>query len=200
MRLEAVDKYIDKQADFAQEILSHFRGLVHSTNEQVTEAIKWGMPFFLYDGKIFGHMAGFKKHCAIGFWKYGKAVPEEELKASEAMGHLGRIGSMSDLPEDEVLREAIRDAIRFSQEEAPQTKKKKPVQKKFVLPDALKEALGNNDKARLSFEKFTYSQQKEYADWISDAKTDATVQKRLSETISNLEEGKTRHWKYQRKK
>ena len=42
------------------------------------------------------------------------------------------------------------------------------------------------------------SKKKEYVEWITEAKTDATRDKRLSTTIEWLAEGKARNWKYQK--
>ena len=58
-------------------------------------------------------------------------------------------------------------------------------------------ALKKNAKARKTFEGFTPSQQRDYVDWLTEAKQDATREKRLATTIEWLAEGKPRHWKYQ---
>ena len=47
------------------------------------------MPFFMGGGRILGHMAAFKQHCAPGFWQAGEAA--DRGKAGEAMGPFGRI-------------------------------------------------------------------------------------------------------------
>ena len=39
----------------------------------------------------------------------------------------------------------------------------------------------------------------EYVDWITEAKTDETRKKRLENAVEWMSEGKTRHWKYQKK-
>lgn len=63
-----VDVYIEKSADFAKPILNHIRKVIHDACPEVEEAVKWGMPFFLYKGPMC-NMAAFKEHCAFGFWK-----------------------------------------------------------------------------------------------------------------------------------
>ena len=42
------------------------------------------------------------------------------------------------------------------------------------------------------------SQRREYSEWILEAKTDATRDKRLGIAAGWIAEGKTRNWKYQR--
>ena len=53
------------------------------------------------------------------------------------------------------------------------------------------------DAAADTFNNFPYSKKKDYVEWITEAKTDATREKRLATTIEWLAEGKSRHWKYQ---
>ncbi|MBS1661987.1 MAG: YdeI/OmpD-associated family protein, partial [Bacteroidetes bacterium] len=53
--------------------------------------------------------------------------------------------------------------------------------------------------AKETFEAFPPSHRREYIEWISEAKTEATKEKRVATTIEWLVEGKSRHWKYQKK-
>src|SRR5437588_13031569 len=91
-----VDAYIKRAQPFARPSLNHLRKLVHRGCPDVEETIKWKMPFFERKG-IICFMAAFKEHCAFGFWK-GQRIFGDENKG--AMGHLGRITAISDLPND----------------------------------------------------------------------------------------------------
>ncbi|MCX6304109.1 MAG: YdeI/OmpD-associated family protein [Bacteroidetes bacterium] len=76
---------------------------------------------------------------------------------------------------------------------------KKPTDKEkaeLVVPDDLLAALGKNLAAQVFFDKFSYSQRKEYVMWINEAKTEATRKKRVATTVEWSAEGKTRNWKY----
>ena len=66
------------------------------------------------------------------------------------------------------------------------------------MPGYFRKALGKNKKAAETFEGFSYSHKKEYLEWITEAKTDATRQKRLATTLQWLTERKSRNWKYER--
>src|SRR4051794_9461522 len=94
-----IDAYIDKSAPFAKPVLQHIRTLVHQVCPEVQETIKWGMPFFDHKG-IICNMAAFKNHCSLGFFKAGlmKSAAELQVNNEEAMGHLGKITSLRDLP------------------------------------------------------------------------------------------------------
>ena len=75
-------------------------------------------------------------------------------------------------------------------------RKKLVVKKELIIPKELIAALNKNKKAKTTFENFSESGKREYAEWISDAKTDATKNKRLADAIAWMEEGKPRLWKY----
>ena len=47
-----IDAYIERAAPFAQPILARLREQVHAACPEVEEGIKWGMPSFVYGGKI----------------------------------------------------------------------------------------------------------------------------------------------------
>ncbi len=66
----------------------------------------------------------------------------------------------------------------------------------LAAPDYLLAALGANQRARATFEAGSPSFKREYVEWLVDAKTDVTRDKRLAQTIEWLAEGKSRNWKY----
>ena len=107
-----IDAYIAKAAPFARPILKKIRASVHAACPKAEETIKWRMPFFLSNGKIVCFMAAFKAHAAFGFWKGAKkaALGGSAGKAGEAMGQLGRLTSVADLPPEATFRGWIRKA------------------------------------------------------------------------------------------
>ncbi len=191
-----VDAYIDKANDFAKPILKHIRKVVHETCPDFVESKKWSFPHFGYKGEMMCSMAAFKEHCAFNFWKQSlldkTAFPEEKT----AMGSFGRITSLEDLPSEKTLKKLIKDAMKLN-DAGIKVKKTVAPKKDLVVPDVLLEALAKNEKAAATFEKFPYSCRKEYIEWITDAKTEPTRDKRLATTIEWLAEGKRRNWKYE---
>ena len=65
-----------------------------------------------------------------------------------------------------------------------------------VVPDDLAAALGRNKKAQAAFDEFSPSHRREYIEWITEARTDATRTKRRQQALAWLAEGKPRNWKY----
>lgn len=193
-----IDAYInDKTADFAKPILAHLRQLVHTACPEVTETMKWSMPFFDYKGPL-ANMASFKAHCAFGFWKQSlmesDAIPAEKT----AMGAFGRITAIEDLPDDATMIALIKQAVKLNEDGVKVEKKAPTTDKTLVVPEILIAALEQNPQASEHFNNFPYSKKKDYIEWINEAKSDATREKRLATTIEQLAEGKSRHWKYEK--
>jgi len=196
-----VDAYIANAAPFSKPVLMHFRGLVHKACPDVEESIKWSHPNFAYKGIMCG-MAAFKEHCAIGFWKSALMRDAEKLKAGNegAMGNMGRIASLKDLPSDKILIAYIKEAAMLNEEAKKLPPKKKNVEKKELTISAeLIKALEKNKKAKSVFENFSYTNKKDYAEWIAEAKTEKTKTARLATAVEWIAEGKIRNWKYLRK-
>ena len=196
-----VDEYILKSADFAKPILKHLRSLVHRSCPQVVETIKWGFPNFDYKGMMCS-MAAFKQHCAFSFWKSALMKDAKEMMGENeyAMGHLGKIRSLTDLPPDKKITAWIKEAMKLNDNDVKLPERKKSAAPKEVeIPDCLQKALNKNRIAATTFNHFSPSHKKEYIEWINEAKTDETKNKRIATTIEWLLEGKSRNWKYVRK-
>ena len=198
-----IDDYIAKSAEFARPILAHIRKLVHKGCPDVTETMKWSMPFFECNGTIVCNMAAFKEHCAFGFWNASLLKDPEgilQVKDKKAMGHLDRITSLKDLPADKIMVAYIKEAAQLIREgkNIPARVKKEP-KKELPMPAVLTAALKKNKKAQATFEAFPPSHRREYIEWISEAKTEETRDKRVATTLEWLVEGKSRNWKYEKK-
>ncbi len=200
-----IDAYIAKSADFAKPILSHIRELVHKACPDVEEKMKWSMPFFDYKGEMLCHMASFKQHAVMGFWKavlMKDAVLLENARAETAMGHLGKLASLKDLPPDKKISAWIKEAMQLNDKGIKLPAKVKPTEKEkkeLTVPDYFIKALAKNKKAKQVFENFAYSHKKEYVMWITEAKTEDTRIKRMVTALEWMVEGKRRMWKYEKK-
>jgi uncharacterized protein YdeI (YjbR/CyaY-like superfamily) len=191
-----VDAYVAKSAEFARPILNHLRDVVHAACPDVEETMKWSFPHFTYKGMLC-HMAAFKEHCAFGFWKGSLIVENGEGDVEKAMGQFGRITRLSDLPSKKVLSGYIKGAMKLNEDGVKTPSRAKPkVSKELVVPDDLARALEGNAAARAAFENFSPSHKREYVEWLTEAKTEATRTRRLETALEWMAEGKSRHWKY----
>jgi hypothetical protein len=60
------------------------------------------------------------------------------------------------------------------------------------VPQALANALADDSEARAAFDRLAYTHRKEYARWIDEAKREETRQRRVTQAIEMLRQGKTR--------
>ncbi len=161
---EKVTEYIEKARPSLQPILKHIRELVHKTNKDVEEKIKWGMPHFDYKGMYCG-IAAMKQHCGFGFWKAGLLKdPENYIAKGEdaGMGSFGRITSLKDLPPDKALIDFLKQAKDLNDNDVKTEARPKKEKAELVLPDAAFKVLQKNKKANTTFQNFSLSQRRDY--------------------------------------
>jgi uncharacterized protein YdeI (YjbR/CyaY-like superfamily) len=193
-----IDAYIANAAAFARPLLEHVRDSVHAACPEVDETLKWGFPHFMHGGRILCGVAAFKQHVAFGFW-LGDQVTGAPGRA-DAMGQLGRIESAADLPSTRMLVAWVRKAMRLAAAGAtPRARAQKPPRPPAEVPADLAAALARHRKARATFDAFSVSHRREYIEWITEAKREATRAQRLATTLEWLAEGKARNWKYERR-
>jgi len=192
-----IDAYIARQAEFARPILEHLRAAVHAAYPDVEEALRWGMPAFLHQGKLLCSMAAFKAHATFGFWKGALVTATEELER-KAMGQFGRITSLADLPDEAAIRAMVKKAISLAEQGVQAARPKKAPKPKLDVPEDFRAALDASPAAAAQFEAFSSSARRDYLDWFAEAKRPETRAKRIAQAVEWIAEGKKRHWKYER--
>ena len=92
----------------------------------------------------------------------------------------------------------VKEAVALNDEGVKVPSRSRPKNKKKVLvvPDDLMNALRKNTKALASFQGFTYTNKKDYVEWVTEAKREDTRKRRLDTAVEWMAEGKTRNWKY----
>ena len=186
-----IDSYIASAQPFARPILQRVRERVHAIVPDIEEAMKWSHPTYLKAGKIMLGTAAFKAHAIVNFWR-GK---ELGLDAEEsAMGQLGKLTSVAQLPRD--LDAMIARAAELAGS-APAPKPRRDPKPAPAMHPEFAAALAAAPKARVALDSFPPSAQRDYLEWVSDAKQDATRAKRIATAVEWLSEGKRRNWKYE---
>jgi uncharacterized protein YdeI (YjbR/CyaY-like superfamily) len=193
MRDPRVDDLIKKAPEFARPILKELRERVHEACPGVVETIKWRNASFEYRGLLCG-MAAFKQHCAFGFWKHDLVLGSNP-KAEEAMGSFGKLTKLADLPPKAKFAALVKKAMTLN-EEGVKTVRPKHARKPIPMHPDLEVALAKSRKARGTFDAFSPSQQRDYLEWIAEAKQDATRARRVTQAVAWMAQGKPRHWKY----
>ncbi|HEY7188422.1 MAG TPA: YdeI/OmpD-associated family protein [Vicinamibacterales bacterium] len=188
-----IDAYITKAAPFAKPIITHVREVVHEACPEIVETLKWGHPSFDHHGIVCG-VAAFKAHCVLSFWKAALLGDAALLQR--------QVASVADLPGRRDFVRLVKQAAKLNEDgvTVPEEPRKRPSETRPLdVPDVLTNALRKNKKAQTTFDAFSHTNKKDYVDWITDAKSDDTRQKRLEQAIEWMAEGKPRNWKYQKK-
>ena len=192
-----IDAYIAKAQPFAQPILTHIRTTVLSVSPELEETLKWSHPSFMYHGIVCG-MAAFKQHVAFGFWKGKLLLDTKGMPVDEAMGQFGRITKIADLPSKRELVGYVRKAMKLN-EDGVVVKREVKARKPILMPAVLRAALAKAPKAKSTYDGLSPSHQRDYLEWVTEARTEATRDQRIATTIEWLKQGKHRNWKYERK-
>ena len=187
-----IDAYIAKAQPFARPILEKVRERVHAVMPDVEEAMKWSIPAYCRNGKIVLGTAAFKEHAVVNFWR-GQELGFEAKDG--AMGQLGKLTNVNDLPAE--LDAMIVTAAELSMSApAPRKTKHAPKPPPDMHPD-FATALERVPNAKAALDAFPPSAQREYLEWVAEAKQDSTRAKRITDAVEWLSEGKRRHWKYE---
>jgi len=189
-----IDAYIAKAQPFARPILKYIRKAVHAGCPAVEETLKWNHPSFMYRGILCG-MAAFREHVTFGFWK-ASAMSGVGARAGEAAGQFGRITSVGDLPGEKAMAALVRQAAALHDQGVKAPRVKTAPKPPIPEPDDFTAALKKNRKALETYERFSPSARRDYLEWITEAKSDSTRQRRLATAIEWMAEGKQRNWKY----
>ena len=188
-----VDAYIARVQPFAQPILTHLRALVHAHAPGAAETLKWGVPHFVLNGQNLAGMAAFKDHATFGFWR------DEEVTVSPrntgAMGSMGRLASLADLPGDDAMAAWIEKAAALCSEGKAKRPKSEP-KAALDLPGDLGAALGASAAAQGHWDAFSPGKRRDYIEWVLEAKREETRAKRIETIVAQVAEGKDRNWKY----
>lgn len=189
------DAYLEKAPAFARPILRELRRRMHAACPDVVETIKWRNLSFEYQGLLAG-MAAFKAHVAFGFWKDELLRQEKALRPT--LEKVGRVTEPAGLPSAALFRKAVQRAMALNRDGVKVVRKKPAARPAIAMHPAFARALAAVAAAQATFDAFPPGKQREYLEWIAEAKQEQTRDKRIEQAVEWLAEGKSRHWKYQR--
>ena len=189
-----VDEYINKKAnDWQQPILTTLRKCILECG--LTEEIKWGIPSYNHHGNVVG-FAAFKNHC--GLWFHEGALLKDSSKVL-MNAQEGKTTAMrqwrfeeGDRVDEKLVKEYVSEAA-LNMEKGIKTPKKRI---EVVVPEMLQTAMETEPKVLKFFNSLAPSHRREYSEYISEAKQEATKLRRLDKVMGLLREGKGLHDKY----
>jgi uncharacterized protein YdeI (YjbR/CyaY-like superfamily) len=195
--LATVDEYIGHLQMWREEIIL-LREIVLSTG--LTETIKWGGPCYQWQQNNVVGLAAFKNYTGIWFFQGGMLEDKNHLLMNAQEGKTKAMRQWRFSSKNEILNAPICEYIFESIENFKIGKKKgaAPKEKNFILPQSLQSTLDADAGIYGKWILFSPSSQREFAEYISEAKRDTTRQYRLKKVVVLIRENKSLHDKYKK--
>ena len=193
--MDEVINYIEKKQQWKLE-LELLRKVVLACD--LEETIKWGAPVYMSNGKNILGLSAFKSYVGLWFFQGGtlKDTHKVLMNAQEGKTAAMRQWRFSSLEEIDVdlINAYVKEAVE-NQEKGNIIKPQKNT-KPLIIHPLLQKELASNTEFSKQFESFSLSKKREYADHISEAKREATQQKRLEKIIPMILNGVGLYDKY----
>lgn len=186
-RATSVDDYIARHPQW-RVALEKLRRILTAT--ELVETVKWGGPCYTIDGKNVVGLAAFTNY--VGLWFHqgvflsdpDKVLINAQEGTTKALRQL-RFGSDKEI-EVATVKAYVAEAIaNQKQGKALKADRSKPV----VVPAALRTALAKRPQAKKAFAVLSKGRQREYAEYVAEAKRDETRASRLAKILSMIEAG-----------
>lgn len=177
MPVKNFEDYIEKHSQWENE-LRQLREVILLTN--LEETIKWGAPTYTLKNKNVVSLGGFKNHYALWFFNGALLKKNTNLLVNAQEGKTKALRQIKFTKEDAIdspiLKAYIEEAIQLQQEGKSVLIQKN---KELIIPMELTQYFQKNPEMETSFLNLTKGKQREYADYIREAKRSSTKIKRL---------------------
>lgn len=195
-KVKSVEEFFSNLEAWHSE-LSVLRSVLLST--ELKEEVKWGIPTYVLNGKNVVAFSGFKNHFALWFFNGSFLTDKAKVLVNAQEGKTKGLRQWRFTAEADIDREALLVYILEAIENQKQGKEIKPDKKmSVVIPDELKEAIASDEELFESFDALTKGRQKEYCNYITEAKREATKVKRLQKIIPMIKNGVGLNDKYKK--
>ncbi|HMI06558.1 MAG TPA: DUF1801 domain-containing protein [Flavobacterium sp.] len=182
------EKHIwDKVSGWAEE-LELLKAIINKT--ELIETEKWGGPVYTVNNKNVVGIGGFKNYFTIWFFNgvFLKDAKKLLVNANEGVTkslRQWRFASAAELDEKLILQ-YLEEAI--ANEKAGKTIPPEQKSKSFEVPEILKLALGKENLTG-DFAKFTPFKQREFAEYVAEAKQEKTKLSRIEKVLPMIRDG-----------
>ena len=184
---KTVDQYIDNADHWRDELMKLRRIL---TGTRLEETIKWGAPCYTLDGRNVVGIGAFKSY--VGLWFYQGALlsdPDDVLINAQAGKTKAlrqwRFTSGKDI-KVRAIKAYVKEAIELAASgQHIEAARGKPV----VVPPELAAVFAADKGAARAFERLTPGKRREYADYVAEAKREATKARRIEKILPMIADG-----------
>jgi uncharacterized protein YdeI (YjbR/CyaY-like superfamily) len=171
-----------------KKIMDTLKSIIEQTELQ--HATKWGIDVYTYQGQNIIGIAAFKSY--VGIWFYSGVHLSDPfhvlVNAQEGKTKSQRQWRFHDIDEihPEIILSYINEAIENAKKGIKPVSQKR---KETEIPPILCEALSSNEELSFCFEKLSPYKQKEYANYIHEAKREATQIARMEKIKPMIMQG-----------
>jgi uncharacterized protein YdeI (YjbR/CyaY-like superfamily) len=178
---KTVDEYILNVKE-GSGILIVLRELINLT--ELKETVKWGIPVYTINDKNVLGIAAFKTY--VGLWFYNGSFLKDDagvlVNASEGVTKAMRQWRFTSVDEidDKLVLKYVNEAIENQKQgKELKTERNKPI----IIPDELQFEFAEDKELENGFNRFTPGKQREFVNYISEAKTTETRKARVQKVI-----------------
>lgn len=183
-----VDAYIEAHPKWGMQ-LKKLRNILKKFPFE--ETLKWGIPVFVYQGKNLIGMAAFKNHFALWFYEGALLSRNQELLENAQEGKTKYLRQIKFDENSEIKTDVLIKYIKESVELAKSgVKVKINPSKELIIPIELSEQLKNDPDFEKAFSELSLAKQKEYSEYINEAKRRETKIRRLKKISPMIKSGK----------
>lgn len=191
-RHRTVEAYIDNAPKWQDE-LRNLRKILLST--RLAETVKWGAPCYVHEGKNVVGIGAFKSYVGLWFHQGALLSDPEGVLINAQEGKTKALRQWRFESTNEIKARAIKAYVKEAIELQEQGKEIKPARNKAVkistekISAELASALTKNKRAKNAFDELTPGKQREYANYIAEAKREATRESRIKKIIPMILKG-----------
>ena len=166
-------------------------------NTELEETTKWGGPCFTINGKNVLGLGGFKSYVGIWFHQGALLKDPQKVLINASEGKTKALRQWRFQSKKEINPKLVKAYVLEAIENAKQGKEIKPAkQKQVAMPDELKKALAKDKKLNALFTSLTPFRQREYMEYIGEAKQEKTRLARVEKSLPLILKGIGLHDKY----
>lgn len=186
-KAKSVEAYIEKHSDWS-ELLTGLRAVLLDT--ELSEKIKWGAPVYTLDNKNIVGFSAFKNHAGLWFFQGVFLDDPDNLLVNAQKGKTKALRQLRYEKGDSLDTDIVRFFVRQAIDNQKSGIELKPDRNKpLIIPGELDQAFQRTPGLKSYFKALTKGRQREYAEYISGARQDATRQRRLDKIIPMIEKG-----------
>ncbi|MXY50834.1 MAG: hypothetical protein F4Y38_16260 [Gemmatimonadetes bacterium] len=180
-RFKSVEDYLDGHVEW-RSLLGRLRAIMNEC--EVEETVKWGQPCYTHEGKNVAGIGAFKEFVSVWFFQGALLRDEQGVLVNAQEGRTRamrqwRFQAVEEIDEPQ-LRAYVAESINNQRQgKAIKAERKKPVE----IPDELAGALAVDRDAGERFNALTPGKQREYTEYISQAKRAETRARRLEKIL-----------------